>query len=37
LRGAAHEELIGICLAASSLRYPGNTSLGLRAVDNAVC
>jgi len=37
LCGTADEELIGIGLAASSLGYPGDTGLGLRAVDNAVC
>ena len=37
LCGTADEELIGIGLAAPSLGYPGNTGLGLRAVDNAVC
>lgn len=37
LGSAADEELIGIGLPASSLGYPGNPSLGLRAVDNAVC
>ena len=37
LCGTAYEELIGIGLAASSLGYPGNTGLGLCAVDNAVC
>ncbi len=36
LGGAAYEKLIGICLAASSLGYPGDTCLGFRAVDNAV-
>ena len=37
LCGAAYEELVGIGLAASRLGYPGDTGLGLRAVDNAVC
>ena len=37
LGGTADEQLIGISLSASSLGYPGNTGLGLRAVDNAVC
>ena len=36
LRCAAYEEFIGIGLAASSLGYPGDTGLGLRAVDKAV-
>jgi hypothetical protein len=36
LGGAAHEEFIRIGLAASSLGYPGDTGLGLRAVDKAV-
>ena len=36
LGGAAYEEFIGICLAASSLGYPGDTRLGFRAVDNTV-
>ena len=36
LRGAAHEQFIGIGLAASSLGYPGDAGLGLCAVDNAV-
>ena len=33
---AANEEFIGIGLAASSLGYPGDTGLGLCAVDKAV-
>jgi len=37
LCGAANEEFIGICLAASRLGYPRDTGLGLCAVDNAVC
>ena len=37
LCGTANEELIGICLAASSLGHPCNAGLGLRAVDDAVC
>ena len=37
LCGTADEELIGIGLAASSLGYPRDTGLGLRAVDNALC
>jgi hypothetical protein len=36
LRGAADEKLIGIGLAASCLGYPGDTGLGLCALDNAV-
>jgi hypothetical protein len=36
LGGAAYEEFIWICLAASSLGYPGDTRLGFRAVDDAV-
>ena len=34
---AAYKEFIGIGLAASSLGYPGDTGLGLCAVDKAVC
>jgi len=37
LRCAAYEEFIGIGLAASSLGYPGDTGLGLCALDKAVC
>ena len=36
LGGAADKEFVGIGLAASSLGYPGDTGLGLRAVDKAV-
>ena len=36
LGGAAYEEFIGIGLAASSLGNPGDTGLGLRALDNTV-
>ena len=34
---AANEEFIRIGLAASSLGYPGDTGLGLCALDKAVC
>ena len=37
LRCAANEEFIRIGLAASSLGYPGDTGLGLCALDKAVC
>jgi hypothetical protein len=37
LGGPAYEEFIWICLAASSLGYPGDTGLGLRALDKTVC
>ena len=37
LGGAPYKEFVGISLAASSLGYPGDTGLGLRAVDNTVC
>jgi len=37
LGGAAYEELIGISLTAAGLGYPGDTGLGLCALDNAVC
>ena len=37
LRGAAYEEFIWIGLAASSLGHPGDTGLGLRALDETVC
>ena len=36
LGGAADEEFIGIGLAASSLGYPGDTGLGLCALDKTV-
>jgi hypothetical protein len=36
LGGAAYEQLIGIGLAASSLRYPGDTGLCLGALDATV-
>jgi hypothetical protein len=36
LGGAAYEELIWICLAASSLGDPGDSRLGFRAMDNGV-
>jgi hypothetical protein len=36
LGGAADEKFIRIGLTASSLRYPSNTGLGLRAMDKAV-
>jgi hypothetical protein len=36
LGGAAYEEFIGIGLAASSLGYPGDTGLGLRALDKTM-
>ena len=36
LRGAAHEQFVGIGLAASGLGYPGDAGLGLGAVDKAV-
>jgi hypothetical protein len=36
LGGAAYEEFIWICLAASSLGYPGDTRLCLRPLDNTV-
>jgi hypothetical protein len=37
LGGASYEEFIWIGLAASSLGHPGDTGLGLRAVDKTVC
>jgi hypothetical protein len=37
LGGTAYEEFIGIGLAASSLGYPRDTGLGLRALDKTVC
>ena len=37
LRCAANEEFIRIGLAASSLGHPGDTGLGLCALDKAVC
>jgi hypothetical protein len=34
---ATYEEFVGIGLTASSLGYPGDTGLGLCAVDKTVC
>jgi hypothetical protein len=36
LRGAPHEQFVGVGLAAAGLRNPSDTSLGLCAVDNTV-
>jgi hypothetical protein len=36
LRCAAYEEFVGVGLTASSLGYPGDTGLGLGAVDKTV-
>lgn len=36
LGGAPHEQFIGVCLAASGLRNPGNARFGVRAMGQTV-